>query len=350
MTMTLAACGGSGGTSAPSLGSNIHGCTDPAAMNYNSSATINDGSCSYSDGVGGGTSGSMSYYGFTSAGGEIKNSLLEPSSIGHIIVTNEMFVEINDRTNRSLSAAVFAPNCPMNSALYYSAVLLTNTGAAQAITVYVNTYSNTMKIISHAFKQQSVPSIVVARYDADVGSDLTFTCGNGKITASDGTQIYANGKTLVMKKGSSLWLGFEQATLNISDVNNLWFNYESYGQIDANGYALGAMNSNGSTYGSGGGDQQLSSAGFYINRGSARTYLGDGYFKTYGNQMSSNSNHALVIADSYTGAVATALVANFNGTNIFLMATPASLTTMFFSGQPADYYVGTGALVLGIEQ
>lgn len=346
----LTACGGGGSggvATGPSNGDGFNGCTDSTAINYDPSAIINDGSCIF---PGSGNSGNPSYYGFSSSGSEITNNLMEPSMFGHVVVSNEMYVEITDRTNRGLDVAVFEPTCPMSSAPYYSAVLLTNTGGAQAITVFLNFYSNTVKIFSHAFKQQSVPSIVMSRYDAEVGSDISFTCANGKITATDGTQIYANGKTLVMKKGTNLWLGFEQATLNISNPNAFWMNYASYNQIDSNGYALGALNPNGSTVGNGGGDTLLNSSGFYLNNGTAHTYFGDGYFKKYGNQMSDQSSHALVIANSYTGAVATALVANFNGTNVFLMATPTSYETLFFSGQPADYYSGTGALSIGIDQ
>lgn len=351
MMMGLTACGGGGGGSgAPSLGSNTYGCTDPAATNYNLSATIDDGSCFYGGGTGGGTSGNASYYGFSTGGSEIANTLMEPSSLYNIVVTNEMYVEVKNKTTRDLDVAIYQPTCPMSSALYYSAVLLTNSGGAQAVTVFVNTYANTMKVTSHAFAQQSVPSIVMSRYDVDAGTDISFTCASGTITATDGTQIYANGKTLVMKKGSNLWLGFAQTTLDIASPNTLQLYYDSYNQIDATGYALGALNPNGSTFGQGGGNEALNSTGFNLYNGLAHTYFGDGSFRKYGNQMSDDSSHALIIDGSYTGAVATALVANYSGTRVLLMATPASYTTIFFSGKPADYYVGTGALSLGIGQ
>ncbi len=348
----LTACGGDGGSGGaiPSIGDGVYGCTHSGAINFNPSATIDDGSCSYGGGVGDGVSGNASYYGFSTSGNEIANNLMEPSSLFNVIVSNEMYVEVKNKTTRDLDVAVYQPTCPMSSALYYSAVLLTNTSGAQAVTVFVNTYANTLKITSHAFKQQSVPSIVMARYDVDAGTDISFACTNGKITATDGTQIYANGKTLVMKNGTNLWLGFEQATLNISNPNTLRLYYDSYNQIDSTGYALGALIANGSTVGQGGGNEALNSSGFNLYNGSAHTFFGDGYFKKYGNQMSDQSSHALVIANSYTGAVATALIGNFNGTNVFLMATPTSYTTLFYSGQPADYYTGTGALSIGIGQ
>lgn len=351
MSFILTACGGSGGGSAiPSVGANISGCTDPLANNYNPSASTSDGSCTYTGGIGGGTSGNAAYYGFTTSGAEITAGISIPNENSNLVVPNEMYIEVNNKSTRNLTATIYEPTCPTNTAHYYSAILLTNTGGSQAITVYIDTYSNLIKVVSHAFRQQSVPSVIMSRYDADIGSDVSFSCSNGKITATDGTEIYANSKTLLMKKGLNLWLGFEQAKLEISNPNSLYLSYKSYNQIDASGFLVGSSIAYGSTLGQGGGDEQLNSSGFNFNNGAAQTYLGNGYFKRYGNQMSDNSSHALVIANSYAGAVATTLVANYNGTHVVVKGTPASYSTLNFAGQFADYYVGTGALSIGIGQ
>lgn len=349
--MSSAACGGgSGGTSSPSIGTNIYGCTDLLANNYNSSANVDDGSCIYS-GSSGGASGNASYYGFTTSGAEVTNDLLAPSNVNHVVIPNELYVEINSRTNRNLTATVFEPTCPMGTAVHYSALLLTNSTGANAVSVYINTFANIARVTNHSFRIVSRQ-----RYDYSVGPDLSFTCANGKITVSDGTLIYANSKTLVMKKGSNLYMGFAQSTLAITTPSSLTLNYDSYNHASIGScslYGCSFPGGAGSSYG--GGDQGLSTND-YVGAGKLYGYFteasGNNIYR-YSNAESMDSSHAVVES---AFATMTALVASYGGQRVFLGT--LSSHGNFNGGGPcntygqdnsAEYCTGSAGITIGVE-
>lgn len=351
LSASLTACGGGGGgTSAPSTGTNIYGCTDTLANNYNSSATVDDGSCAYNGG-GVGASGNASYYGFTTSGAEITDDLSAPASANHIVVPSELYVEINSRANRTLTATVYQPTCPMGTAVHYSALLLTDSTGANAVSVYINTFANIARVTNHSFRIASRQ-----RYDYSVGPDLSFTCANGKITVSDGTLIYANSKTLIMKKGSNLYMGFAQSTLAITTPSSLTFNYDSYNHASIGScslYGCSFPGGAGSSYG--GGDQGLSTSD-YVSTGKLYGYFtevsGNNAYR-YSNAESMDSSHAVVES---AFATMTALVASYGGQRVFLGT--LSSHNNFNNGGPcntygqdsgAEYCTGSAGLTIGVE-
>lgn len=342
----LSACGGGGGSeaSAPSAGTDVFGCTDSLATNYNWLATLDDHSCIY----GSGSNGNPAYYGFSSSGMEIDNNNSAPSSVGNIVMSNGFYFEITNGITREVAAAVFEPTCPVNSSIHYSAILVTDTAAANAVTIHVNTFANTVGIKSHSFRDFSNQ-----RYDHEVVTDLAMSCSNGKIVVSNGIEIYSNGKMLVMKSGVNLFVGVAQSSLAITTPSALNFGYLSYNHVSQGNCSFGGCSSPNGAGATSNGNGTLNTAGG-ISNGVLNSWFGGSTptLYIYSNAQSTDSSHAIVRQSLALNAPRmTALVADLNNQYLFIgTITNPNNCSPEIGDALITFCTGAIGLTIGIEQ
>lgn len=351
LTLALTACGGSGGgTSGPSAGSDLFGCTDSIATNFNPSATINDGSCSYGGVTNDGETATLKYKGFsTSDASEVTLDMSvdsEPSAFTNIVISNELIVEVVDRDTRSLKAQVYEPNCAMGGATDYSVILVKGSGIT-AKTLSLSFFAMSAQIKDHSFKYALTGGVYSAFRQDTATIDLTFSCAAGKITTNDGSIIFANGKSIVMKQGSNIYLGIAQSNLR----NPLSMTLASYNQIDAGGFSVGAGVGSSSTFSSGGGDQNLNSVGS-ISATTANIY----FASNAGLRVASNdigsydySHHSQIMPSSGAGRAATALIADYASGGGFFVAVTGQCCALDSVNAGFEICTGAGGIVIGKE-
>ena len=236
VTITLTACGGGGGggggTTPPAGpgggggGGTIAGCTDSTATNYNSSATTDDGSCTY---AGGGSP--TAYAGFNlSTGSEVSNRQTSGMYTTAKGIANVFAIDTNASTLQSnnVDALVYQPTC-IDSGDFatrtFNLVLVSSPGTASTnpttATLQLELFNNTAK--TSATSIGAVGANYTFNWTEPAMTSTTWSCSNGKFTISGVGVAYTNGSVVVLKMtNNDVYLGLSRSlgiTSNPSSTN-----------------------------------------------------------------------------------------------------------------------------------
>lgn len=237
LTFITACSGGGGGGSSTSPstgggGSPVLGCMDPLANNYDSSATQDDGSCSYGGGGGGGGQANASYYGYNlSTLAAVENRAAASLDASASTVANIFTVDTNStkvQTN-NVDVLVYQPSCQdpanLDPSREYRFIMVAGGSSVNSTMIKMKLDSNgDVRITPIEDVSTNIWSFV---FNLTAPNDQTWTCLQGKYTLSGGAVLYSNNSVAVLKLGSSIYLGFTGSTLAdntaIGLSNVVWF-------------------------------------------------------------------------------------------------------------------------------
>lgn len=354
LMLSLAACGGGGGGGAGgdtggTGGGSTAGCTDSTANNYNSSATTDDGSCTYTS-TGG--NGNASYYGFSTSGTEISNSATVPSSASNVVLADAFYAEVVTASTNTANYALYQPTCPTSTARSYSMVLVTDTGGVNSVSVQFNSYSNTVKLYTHSYKTGSNTR---ANYQ-EVATTATMACSNGRMTVSGAFSavMYSNSEMMIMKKGSDIYVGVSRSALRTTNIGDptMFFDFFRYRK---NGCTMSSCSVTSGSQGAFDTSGDLSGATSPVLSGTSSfdstMYLYSNAEDFDSSNASYNTYHMYLEGAGNTGVAVVGNVTGSSGSKrVLISAMNGGTGTDDGSGTNHYYWTGVNGVLIGVEQ
>lgn len=289
--------------------------------------------------------GQAAFYALTTSSSTPLEAVGSPS--GAHLVTNQFYVDVVAANSGSLEVGVYQPTC-LSGASYkdYALVLLSGTGMSM-ISIRVLSTGITLETVSYNNN--------LTQKKKFTSSSVSGTCANGKMTLSNSSVIYSNGKAMVYRDSTNnLYAGLStDAAYNPTSQTGTDVSSENGGGTEVvtnsytywvSGQALLGLAAQGS---SGGYEDNGSFFGVY--NGAVETAVGDGTASLVLNStVDVSSYHAIVKgAGAYASRELRSVAGSINGKNIVLGTMSDTCTTDTGS---YTYCAGVDMIYTSIEQ